>query len=82
MSAYKSIPPDEQRLVQNQPLDDLHAPRGGEAALVVVEPGEVAVRRTGFDWHITWMIYHMMDICCDPHLMEETKSMSLASMSM
>ena len=41
MNAYKSILSDEQRLVQNQPLDDLHAPRGGEAALVVVEPGEV-----------------------------------------
>ena len=42
MDTHKSILPEEQRLVQNQPLNNLVASRSGEAALVMVQSGEVA----------------------------------------
>ena len=39
---HKSVSLDHQGLVENQPLDNLGTSRGGEAALVMVESGEVA----------------------------------------
>ena len=55
MDTHKSILPEEQRLVQNQPLNNLVASRSGEATLVMVQSGEVAEKLGLVIYEVVWI---------------------------